>query len=650
MNKYQEVLSPFTLRGKTFKNRVEFSPFVANKAGIYGECTQETVDFIEWQAKTGVAYITIGDTIVDYKYGNNFAGEIRVDDDRYKAGLYRLAEVAHKNGAYLSIELSHSGAGANPMINDHQALSPSGTPLNAPFTSENPKMMTREDMDYVKKRWVECSKRCVDAGFDMIMIHAAHQCMIGQWLSPKTNKRQDEYGGSLENRMRYPLEIIQAIREAVGEKVILEMRVSSREEVEGGMEEDETIEFCKAAQKYIDIVNVSRGSIYDPIGSTYTMPNYMKPQMFNVELAEKFKKNLDILVAVPGNIYTMEAANEIIKSGKADIVSMAHDLLADPMMIKNAMKDQTYLTRPCLRCQECAQNIGTGLPIRCAVNPRLGLETELKYLLDAKEKKKVVVIGGGVAGMQVTQTCCQRGHEVVLFEKSDRLGGMLHDASTISSKKLMRNYLAWDIQQTLNSNAKVYLNTEATLDLIRHENPDEVFVCTGSVYKNPSIKGIELPSVVSVSDVDNNRVQLKNRIIVCGSGATGIECAVDLASKGKEVTIIDMLKKEDMINSINRAAQQELIGIRFPRYHIQMLDQCKILEFKEHAVVVETPSGIKELEMDQAVIALGVQSYNPLGKEIQEAYPLCSHFIGDCHEVGNIRKANMMAFYEAIQI
>lgn len=650
MNNYEAVLSPFTLRGKTFKNRVEFSPFVANKAGIHGECTQETVDFIEWQAKTGVAYITIGDTIVDYKYGNNFAGEIRVDDDRYKAGLYRLAEVAHKNGAYLSIELSHSGAGANPMINNHRALSPSGTPLGAPFTSENPKMMTREDMDYVRDRWVECSKRCVEAGFDMIMIHAAHQCMIGQWLSPKTNKRQDEYGGSLENRMRYPLEIIQAIREAVGEKVILEMRVSSREEVEGGMEEDETIAFCQAAQKYIDIVNVSRGSIYDPVGSTYTMPNYMKPQMFNVELAEKFKKSLDILVAVPGNIFTMEAANEIIKSGKADIVSMAHDLLADPMMIKNAMKNQTHLTRPCLRCQECAQNIGTGLPIRCTVNPKLGLETELKYLSDAKQKKKVVVIGGGVAGMQVAQTCKERGHDVVLFEKSDRLGGMLHDASAISSKKLMRKYLAWNINQTMNCGATIYLNREATLELIRKEKPDEVFVCTGSVYKKPNIKGIDNPNVVRVSDVDHNRVELKERVIVCGSGATGIECAVDLASKGKKVTIIDMLSKDEMIHSINRAAQQELIGIRFPKYHIQMIDQCKIIEFKENAIVVERPEGIKELEMDNAVIALGVQSYNPISDEIKKEYPLHSHFIGDCQEVGNIKKANMMAYYEAINI
>ena len=643
MNNYKDVLSPFTVRGKTFKNRVEFSPFVANKAGIYGECTQETVDFIEWQAKTGVAYITIGDTIVDYKYGNNFAGEIRVDDDRYKAGLYRLAEVAHKNGAYLSIELSHSGAGANPAINDHQALSPSGIPLNAPFTSENPKTMTRDDMDYVIDCWVKCAKRCVDAGFDMIMIHAAHQCMLGQWLSPKTNKRQDEYGGSLENRMRYPLEVIRAIRTAVGENIILEMRVSSREEVVGGMEEDETIEFCKAAQKYIDIVNVSRGSIYDPIGSTYTMPNYMKPQMFNVELAEKFKKNLDILVAVPGNIYTMEAANEIIKSGKADIVSMAHDLLADPMIIKNAMKNQTYLTRPCLRCQECAQNVGTGLPIRCAVNPKLGLETELKYLLDAKQKKKVVVIGGGVAGMQVTQTCRERGHDVVLFEKNDCLGGMLHDASAISSKKLMRKYLAWDIEQTMNCGATIHLNSEATLELILKEKPDEVFVCTGSVYKKPNIKGIDKPHVVSVNDVDHNRIALKERVIVCGSGASGIECAVDLASKGKKVTIIDMLKKEEMINSINRAAQQELIQIRFPKYHIQMMDQCKIIEFKDDVIVVETPGGIKELEMDNAVIALGLQSYNPISEQIKKEFPLNSHFVGDCLEIGNIRKANMMA-------
>lgn len=651
MATYEHVFSPFTIRGKIFKNRVEFSPFVSNKATIDGECGNAMIDFIEMQAKTGVSYITIGDTQIDYSHGNNFAGEIRVDDDKYIGGLYSIAEAAHKNGAYLSVELSHCGAGANPDINIGQALSPSGVPLGAPFTSTNPKAMTREDMDFVRDRWVECCKRCVNAGFDMIMIHSAHQALLGQFLSSKTNTRTDEYGGSLENRMRYPLEVIRAIREGVGENVILEMRVSGREETLGGMEEDEVLEYLKKAQKYIDIVNVSRGSIYDPVGSTYTMPNYMKPARFNVKIAEKFKKNLDIMVAVAGNIYTIADAEEIIASGQADIVSIAHNLLADPEMIHNALTGQDEKTRPCIRCQECAEHIGSGKPIRCTVNPCLGLETEMKYLPPAARSKKVVIIGGGVAAMQAAQTCTKRGHKVVLFEKSNQLGGLLHDAGALTSKSLLRQYTDWDIRMTMECGADIRLNTEADLASIQAEKPDAIIVATGSQYVHPPIPGINGKNVFTVSDVDNKRVTLGKRVIVCGSSATGIECAEQLGFEGHDVTIIDMIPTEAMSHTINRASQQEIIMMRFPKYGVKMEGNCKIKEFTENEVVCDTPNGEKRFEMDSAVIALGVAPYNPLTEELQKLYPLSTYVIGDCtSKGGTIKRANMEALNIAINI
>ncbi|MDO4500889.1 MAG: FAD-dependent oxidoreductase [Erysipelotrichaceae bacterium] len=651
MSKYEHVFSPFTIRGKRFKNRIEFSPFVCNKATIDGECGSGMIDFIEMQAKTGVSYITIGDTQIDYSHGNNFAGEIRVDDDKYIGGLYSIAEAAHKNDAYLSIELSHCGAGANPDINVGQALSPSGVALGAPFTSTNPKAMTREDMDFVRDKWVECCKRCVSAGFDMVMIHSAHQALLGQFLSPLTNTRTDEYGGSLENRMRYPLEVIKAIREGVGENVVIEMRVSGREEVEGGLEEDEALEYLKAAQKYIDIVNVSRGSIYDPVGSTYTMPNYMKPARFNVSIAEKFKKNLDIMVAVAGNIYTVADAEEIIANGQADIVSMAHNLLADPEMIHNALANEEYKTRPCIRCQECAEHIGCGRPIRCTVNPSLGFETEMKYLQPAKESKKVVIVGGGPAAMQAAQTCMKRGHKVVLFEKNDKLGGLLHDAGAVSSKSLLRQYTDWDIRMTMESGADIRLNTEATIEMIQAENPDAIIVATGSRYVHPPIPGIDGKNVYTVSDVDNKRVKLGKRVVVCGSSATGIECAEELGSEGHEVTIIDMISKEAMTRTINRASQQEIIMMRFPKYGVKMEGNCKIKAFGENEVICDTPDGEKRFEMDSAVIALGVAPYNPLTDELLKLYPLKTYVIGDCKaKGGTIKKANLEAFNVAINL
>ena len=648
---YEHVFKPFTIRGKTFKNHVEFSPFVANKATMDGECQSAMVDFIEMQAKTGVSYITIGDTQIDYDHGNNFAGEMRVDDDKYMAGLYAIAEAAHKNGAYLSVELNHCGAGANPDINVGQALSPSGIPLGAPFTATNPKKMTREDMDFVRDKWVECAQRCVKAGFDMIMIHSAHQGLLGQFLSPVTNKRDDEYGGSFTNRMRYPLEVIKAIRDGVGDKVVIEMRVSGREETPGGLDENDMLEYLKEAQQYIDIVNVSRGSIYDPVGSTYTMPNYMKPAQFNVEIAEKFKKNLDILVAVAGNIYTMADAEEIIASGKADIVSMAHNFLADPELIHHAIMGQEQLTRPCLRCQECAELIGKALHIRCSVNPALGLETEMKYLRQAEASKKVVIIGGGVAGMQAAQTCVKRGHQVVLFEQSDRLGGLLDDASAVTSKSLMREYMKWDITTTMNCGAEIRLNTKATIDMIKQENPDAVIVATGSHYLHPSIPGIDGENVYRVADVDHHRVHLGKRVVVCGSSATGIECAEQLASEGHDVTIVDMISREEMAKTVNRAEYQEIVMMRFPQYGVKMEGHCKVKAFTDHEVICDTKDGERHFPMDAAVIALGVTPYNPLTEDLKKLYPLTTYVVGDCTgKGGTIRKANRDAFHVAINL
>lgn len=651
MRDFKHVFEELMIRGITLKNRIQYAPMVPDLVSMEGEAVTDMVNFIEGQARTGVAYITIGDAQIDYARGRN-EGEVRADKDQFAAGLYRLAEAAHRHGALLSIELSHAGAGANPNKNPERAISPSGVRIPSPKCSPNPKVMDRGDMDMVRDLWAACAKRCVDAGFDMIMIHSAHQNLLCEFVSPVTNTRTDQYGGSLENRMRYPLEVIKAIREAVGGKVILEMRVSGREEIPNGLMEDEVIEYARRAQEYVDIMHVSRGSIFEPNASMYTIPTYFKPAKLNTELSAKFKQALDIPVAVPGNIYTIEDAEEILAKGQADIIAMVRSIMADPDIIQNAILNQTARTRPCLRCMECARRIMAKHPIRCAVNPLLGRETELKTIRKAETKKKVVVVGGGVAGMMATQLCTQRGHDVILFEKSPKLGGLLHDASAIEPKHLMRRYLDWDIRTTLSSNADVRLNTEATVEEIHKENPDAVILATGSQLLRPDIPGIDKPNVKFVNDVDHKRVPVGHKVAICGGGISGIECAVELGKDGKDVTVVDMIPEETFGKELMFANYWELVVTAFREYGIKKMGNSKIVEFADDGVVVETADGLRKIEADTIVIALGVKPYNPLAKEIKRMYPFSTYIVGDCTGAGrgDILKGNHDAFYAAVEI
>lgn len=316
------------------------------------------------------------------------------------------------------------------------ALAPSAIPFSG--CSSNLKEMDMKDMDDVKVRFSDCADRCRRAGFGMVMIHCAHNNLLGQFLSPLSNKRTDKYGGSPENRRRYPLEVLKAVREKVGSELCIEVRVSACEEADGGLEFEESLEFMKEAQQYADIIHISRGIIYNR-SAIYTLPTYMKPRMLNVEYAALAKRELHVPVAVVGNITSLEEAEEIISSGKADIVAMARTHLADFEALKKSAAGQSTKVRPCLRCHRgCIDNSALGQAIHCTVNPALGFESMVRAIPHSAVKKRVMVIGGGPAGMMAAQTLRQQGHEVTLYERSNRLGGLLIDAAAPVFKTYMK--------------------------------------------------------------------------------------------------------------------------------------------------------------------------------------------------------------------
>lgn len=647
-DRYPHVFQPLTVRGLTLKNRLEYAPTVVLKCSPEGEVTQEMLDYVAWQAKTGVGYLTIGNTPVVHTDSSAWVCELNVTQDRCIHGLEMMARTARENGAEMSVELAHAGRGSNSTPGN-PALAPSDVPLNGgPLGYIKP--MNEEDMAYVRQQFVDCAVRCQKAGLKIIMIHCAHNNLLAQFLSPASNHRTDAYGGSLENRMRFPLSVLKAVREAVPNMVI-ECRCSAQEDTPDGLQLEESLTFMERAQAYVDIIHVSRGNIFFNYGSTFTIPTYFKGRQLNVAFAAEAKKRLHVPVAVVGNITSLQEAEDIIGSGKADIVVMAKSYMADENLIHKSIRGHAEEVRPCTRCDWCGNANNFGTSMRCAINPLLGRDIDLSKLVEPGQEKDVMVIGGGPGGMMAAQTLRAMGHRVSLYEKSHRLGGLLNDATVASFKEYMRLYLQWDIRQTMQCGAEIHLDTEVTPELVEQVNPDAVIVASGSTYVYPNIPGIEMDKVKTVSDVENHRVPVGENVVVCGGGIVGLECAVMLGMEGKKVTVIDQIPLEKFADGMPVFNHIEL-NYQLEKYGVTLVGGQKITSFGENGVETVDASGEKQaFAGDTYVLALGVKPDNRLAQQLLSAYAEGVYVVGDCVSTGRLlADANQEAFHAAIRI
>lgn len=639
---YPHVFQPLKIRGVTLKNRLEYAPAVVLRCTPEGDVPQEMLDFVAWQAGIGVGYLTIGNTPVVHSDSSAWTCELNVTEDRCIHGLEHLACTAREHGAEMSVELAHAGRGSShdPRV---PALAPSDVPLNGgPLGYIKP--MNRQDMDYVRDQYVDCAVRCRKAGLKIIMIHCAHNNLLAQFISPASNKRTDEYGGSLENRMRFPLEVLQAVRQAVPDMVI-ECRVSAQEDLPDGLQLEESLQFMEKAQEFVDIIHISRGNIFFNYGSTYTIPTYFKGRRLNVAFAAEAKKRLHIPVAVVGNITSLAEAEEIIASGQADIVAMAKSYMADGEILRKSIRGQAENVRPCTRCDWCGNANNYGTIMRCAVNPLMGRHMDLKSL--AKSKKRVMIIGGGPGGMMAAQTCAAMGHEVTLYEKSDSLGGMLNVATQASFKEYLRLYLQWDIRQTEACGAKIVYNTAVTAEMVEKLDPDAVIVATGAKFKVPDLPGVNGENVLSVADVEMGKKTVGQRVVICGGGTTGLECAIALGMEGREVTVLGRRPVEQWGAEIPVFNHIE-INHQLEKYGVKLVGGETVTAFGEDGV--HTASG-HIYEADTCVLALGVTPDRALADELLAKYPEGVYVVGDCVAPGRVlAEANHDAFHAAISI
>nr|WP_288827575.1 FAD-dependent oxidoreductase [uncultured Clostridium sp.] len=504
------------------------------------------------------------------------------------------------------------------------------------YCNHEVEIMDRSMMDQVKENYLDAVGRCVAAGFDMVMIHCAHGWLMGEFLSPSFNTRTDEYGGCIENRIRFPLEIIRAVKEKYGNQISLDMRVSGSPRVPEIVSPDENnfsdlLIFLKAAEPYLDMINISAGFIPYLPSLEYMIPSYLLPHLTNVEFAEKIKKEIKIPVSIAGSVVTLEQAESILRDGKADMVGMGRAGLADTDCFVKGLQGRDEEIRPCLRCVNCAARIEPPAfkGIRCAVNPLVGRELQYPRFPAAIKKRKIMIIGGGPAGMEASQRCTDAGHEVVLYEAKSELGGMLHTASALTFKQDMRRYLNWMISQTYKSGASIKLNTKVTPEIIRKENPDVVLIGIGSVPFQPQVPVNADKRFIWAGDVDSGLEKAGERVVIVGAGLTGTETAIGLAQEGKKVTVIDRIPQEAFLQGTPGTALLTIFRL-IKELEINLIFNSSLIEVNAEGVVYTDAVGKKNtIPCDTAINALGMKV---LKDEIEELFAVIpeSYIIGDC--------------------
>ncbi len=403
-----------------------------------------------------------------------------------------------------------------------------------------------------------------------------------------------------------------------------------------------------AASRYIDLVNISTGGFLNLQALAYTHPSYHLPRMLNVETAAAIKRGIDIPLAVVGGIATIDDAEQVLAEGKADIVAMAKALMADQELVTKAKLGKTREIRPCLRCLDCMRFPHKGAPTRCAVNPVAGREFRYREILPARTKKRVLVIGGGPAGMMATRTLRERGHDVTLWERRGNLGGRLFETASLPLKDRFPAYIDWTVRATMECGATVVLGKEATPEAVAEEAPDAVVVAIGAELVTPPIEGIDLPHVMTVVEADLGLRSAGAAVVVCGGGLSGSECALGLAMQGKKVRVVDVLPEEALCQDISDFARIALVML-MKEHGIERV-QASVTRITPTGIVVALPDGaVTELPADTVVTAFGLRpdvvKLAPLLDVIPESYA-----VGDCNDGHRVYDANHQAFNLAVEV
>ena len=616
--KYEHIFSPLTVKRMTMKNRIVMMPMGTNFGEQNGEMSFLHINYYEQRAKGGTGLIIVENASVDSPQGSNGTTQIRIDKDSYIPRLFMLCEAVHKHGACIALQINHAGASAMSSRIGMQPVSASNIPSKA--GGEIPRPLEKEEIEYIAKKYGEAAKRVQTAGFDAVEIHAGHSYLISQFLSPLTNDRTDEFGGSPENRARFARMIIDEVRKQVGPMFPIILRISADELMEGGNTLDDCLEYLEYLQDEVDIFDVSaglNGSIQYQIDANYL------PDGWRSYMAKAVKERYNKPCISMGNYRNPQVVEDVLAKGDADLIGMGRGLIADPDWVNKVQFGKEDDLRKCISCNiGCAgHRIGINRPIRCTVNPAVNKGADYA---DRKINKpcNVVVIGGGTAGLEAACTAAEVGCTTFLIEKKPYLGGLAAEISKIPDKKRLADFPNYLIHRAGKlHNLFVFTNTDANIEMVKSLNPDIVVNATGSNPLLPPIKGIaenvdkeggKVFSIIGmINQVNEYPEDLKDKkVIVIGGGAVGLDVVEFFAPRGADVSIVEMMPAIGSgLDPVTKADTTSLMK----KYHVQQFVKTKLLEVKEDAFVVETPEGeIKELAFDYGFVCLGMRANIPI--------------------------------------
>ena len=637
MNSYEHLFSPIQIGTTTVKNRV-FMPPISTNLADKGYVTDELVEHYAARAKGGVGLIITEVTTVEPTY-IYLPGDMSICDDSYIPGWKKLTDAVHKYGAKILPQLFHPAYMAFPIPGTPQLIAPSN--VGPYYAKEAPRAVTIEELKVIIRQFGEAAFRVKQAGGDGVEIHAAHaHGLLGGFLSPLYNKRTDAYGGDIHGRLRLTLEVIEEVRKMCGKDFIIDVRISGDEYTDGGQNLNDAVYVAKQLEKAgVDFIHVSGGTTIMR-GSSIPAPG--TPMGSHSKVGEEIKKQVSIPVATVGRITEPWFAEELIANGKADICMIGRANLCDPEFVQKACEGREDEIRPCIGCLRCLNGIMFGKRVACTVNPSLELENE-DNIPAAQEKKQVLVIGGGPAAMEAAFVAKKRGHEVVLCEKSDSLGGLVKLAAVPIAKQELTKVIQYMERKLIREGVEIRLNCEVTEEMLKNEFAGyEVIAGTGA---DPIVVNAftAFKHCVTADDILAGKAFAGRKVVVIGGGSVGCETADylaplvnDLFPRNREIILLEMA---DGIMLQESGPGRSLLTQRMMKKGIQIHCKAKV-EKVEAEKIYYTENGEEHCisDADTLVLAMGYRPDSKLEETLKKAN-VSYHLIGDAKKVGNIKDA-----------